>query len=97
MPVVTVTLIEGYDAATREALMRRLTQAVRATIAAPLDGTTIVDQRGRAGLLHARRRRGAEARRAGTGRDRHRARVPGGNGGARHGEGGASSWRPASR
>lgn len=42
MPVVTVTLIEGYDAATREALMRRLTRAVRATIAAPLDGTTIV-------------------------------------------------------
>jgi phenylpyruvate tautomerase PptA (4-oxalocrotonate tautomerase family) len=42
MPVVTVTLIEGYDAAVREALMRRLTQAVRATIAAPLDGTTIV-------------------------------------------------------
>lgn len=42
MPVVTVTLIEGYDAATREALMKRLTRAVRATIAAPLDGTTIV-------------------------------------------------------
>jgi phenylpyruvate tautomerase PptA (4-oxalocrotonate tautomerase family) len=42
MPVVNVTLIEGYDAATRAALMRRLTQAVRATIAAPLDGTTIV-------------------------------------------------------
>jgi phenylpyruvate tautomerase PptA (4-oxalocrotonate tautomerase family) len=42
MPVVTVTLIEGYDAGVREALMRRLTQAVRATIAAPLEGTTIV-------------------------------------------------------
>jgi phenylpyruvate tautomerase PptA (4-oxalocrotonate tautomerase family) len=42
MPVVTVTLIEGYDAATREALMRRLTRAVRGTMAAPLEGTTIL-------------------------------------------------------
>lgn len=42
MPVVTVTLIEGYDAATRDALMRRLTRAVRGTMAAPLDGTTIL-------------------------------------------------------
>ncbi len=42
MPVVSVTLIEGYGAATRATLMRRLTQAVRATIDAPLDGTTIV-------------------------------------------------------
>jgi 4-oxalocrotonate tautomerase family enzyme len=42
MPVVTVTLIEGYDAATREALQRRLTHAVQASIAAPLDGITVV-------------------------------------------------------
>ncbi|HEX6979289.1 MAG TPA: nuclear transport factor 2 family protein [Alphaproteobacteria bacterium] len=42
MPVVSVTLLEGYDAETREALARRLTRAVRATMAAPLDGTTII-------------------------------------------------------
>jgi phenylpyruvate tautomerase PptA (4-oxalocrotonate tautomerase family)/limonene-1,2-epoxide hydrolase len=42
MPVVSVTMMQGYDAETREALMRRLTRAVRATIAAPLDGTTIL-------------------------------------------------------
>lgn len=42
MPVVTVTLIEGYDAATREALQQRLTHAVQASIAAPLDGITVV-------------------------------------------------------
>src|SRR5512145_2811648 len=34
MPVVTVRLLEGYDASVREALMRRITRAVRATIAA---------------------------------------------------------------
>ncbi|HSE78593.1 MAG TPA: tautomerase family protein [Alphaproteobacteria bacterium] len=42
MPVVTVRLLEGYDASVREALMRRITRAVRATIAAPLEGTTVV-------------------------------------------------------
>jgi len=42
MPVVTITLIEGYDEATREALERRLTHAVQATIAAPLDGITVI-------------------------------------------------------
>ncbi len=42
MPVVTVTLIEGYDEATRRRLAENLTDAVRATIAAPLDGVTVV-------------------------------------------------------
>ena len=42
MPVVTVTLIEGYDEATRERLAQRLTGAVQATIAAPLDGITVI-------------------------------------------------------
>ncbi len=42
MPVVTITLIEGYDETTREAMARRLTGAVRATIAAPLDGITVI-------------------------------------------------------
>ena len=42
MPVVTVTLIEGYDEATRRRLAEALTDAVRATIAAPLDGVTVV-------------------------------------------------------
>jgi len=42
MPVVTVTLIEGYDDATRQAMARRLTDAVRATINAPLDGVTVI-------------------------------------------------------
>ena len=41
MPVIQVTLIEGYDDATRSALCQRLTDAVTATIAAPLDGVTI--------------------------------------------------------
>jgi phenylpyruvate tautomerase PptA (4-oxalocrotonate tautomerase family) len=41
MPVVTVTLLQGYDEQTREALCRRLTRAVRATMAAPLDGITV--------------------------------------------------------
>ncbi len=42
MPVVKVTLIEGYDEATRRRLGENLTDAVRATIAAPLDGVTVV-------------------------------------------------------
>ena len=41
MPVVRVTLIEGYDDGTRTRLAERLTDAVRATIAAPLDGITV--------------------------------------------------------
>ena len=42
MPVVTVTLIEGYDEATRRRLGEALTDAVRASIAAPLEGVTVV-------------------------------------------------------
>lgn len=41
MPVVRVTLIEGYDDATRQRLATRLTDAVSATIAAPLEGITV--------------------------------------------------------
>ncbi len=41
MPVIRVTLIEGYDDETRRTLATRLTDAVRATIAAPLDGITV--------------------------------------------------------
>ncbi len=41
MPVIQVTLIEGYDDDTRSSLCKRLTDAARATIAAPLDGITV--------------------------------------------------------
>ena len=41
MPVVRITLVEGYDDATRQRLAMRMTDAVRATIAAPLDGITV--------------------------------------------------------
>ena len=36
-----MTLINGYDGATRQRLARRITDAVRATIQAPLDGITV--------------------------------------------------------
>lgn len=42
MPVIKVTLIEGYDAETIATLSRRMTDAVRATIAAPPDGITVI-------------------------------------------------------
>ena len=42
MPVVTITIMEGYDEETRQTLAERLTDAVQATIAAPLDGTTVI-------------------------------------------------------
>lgn len=42
MPVIRMTLIEGYDDETKTRLATRLTDAVRATIAAPLDGITVV-------------------------------------------------------
>jgi len=42
MPVITVTLIEGYDTATRCRLGERLTDAVLATIAAPVEGVTVI-------------------------------------------------------
>jgi len=41
MPVIQVTLIEGYDDDTRSSLCKRLTDAARASIAAPLDGITV--------------------------------------------------------
>jgi len=42
MPVVTVTLITGYDEGTKTRLSERLTDAVMATIGAPADGTTVI-------------------------------------------------------
>lgn len=42
MPVITVTLIEGYDEATRRDLAERLTDAAVSAIGAPVDGTTVV-------------------------------------------------------
>ena len=44
MPIVRVTLIEGYDDATIRTLSARLTDAVRATIAAPPAGITVVTE-----------------------------------------------------
>jgi phenylpyruvate tautomerase PptA (4-oxalocrotonate tautomerase family) len=41
MPIVRVTLMEGYGDEVRTSLARRLTDAVRATIAAPLEGITV--------------------------------------------------------
>lgn len=41
MPVVRLTLIEGYDDEVRTRLAQRLTDAVRSTIAAPLEGITV--------------------------------------------------------
>lgn len=42
MPVIKVTLIQGYDAETIATLSRRMTDAVRATIAAPPEGITVI-------------------------------------------------------
>lgn len=41
MPVIQVTLIEGYDAATRQRLCERLTDAAMATIQAPAEAVTV--------------------------------------------------------
>ena len=41
MPVVTITLIKGYADEVKTGLAERLTDAVRASIAAPLDGITV--------------------------------------------------------
>ena len=40
MPVIAITLLPGYDAATQDRLLTRLTQAARSVIAAPAAGTT---------------------------------------------------------
>lgn len=42
MPLVNVTLIEGYDEATRARLARAITDAVAGVVAAPLDAITVV-------------------------------------------------------
>ena len=42
MPVIEITLMEGYPEAIRQALSERLTDAVTDTIAAPLDGVTVI-------------------------------------------------------
>ena len=42
MPVITVTLIRGYDDATRKRLCERLTDATLATIEAPAEAVTVV-------------------------------------------------------
>jgi len=42
MPVIKLTLIQGYDDDTRQRLTTRLTDAVLSVIAAPLDGVTVV-------------------------------------------------------
>ncbi len=41
MPIIRMTLMQGYDDQTRIKLSRRLTDAVLATIAAPSDGVTV--------------------------------------------------------
>lgn len=62
MPVVRVTLIEGYDEATRIRLGERLTDAVGSVIAAPLDGITVAIEEVKAGNYM----RGRQARRPGA-------------------------------
>ena len=42
MPVITVTLIEGYSPEVRRRFEERLTDAARVTIGAPFEGITIV-------------------------------------------------------
>ena len=42
MPVITVTLIEGYDELTRKRLAKALTNAARGVIAAPAEGVTVI-------------------------------------------------------
>ena len=41
MPIVRVTMIEGYGDEVRQRLALRLTDTVRGTIAAPADGVTV--------------------------------------------------------
>lgn len=44
MPVVQITLIDGYDVETKSRLHQALTAAVRTSIGAPLDGITVMIQ-----------------------------------------------------
>ena len=62
MPVVTITLIEGDEEETRRTLERRLTDAVRTTAAAPLDGITVIVHE----VAAVGYRRGRQARTPGT-------------------------------
>lgn len=62
MPVVRLTLQEGYDDEVRARLAERLTDAVRATIAAPLEAITVlIDEVKPSGYM-----RGRTARRPGA-------------------------------
>lgn len=58
MPVIRVTLIEGYSDETRRRLAKALTNTVRAIVAAPLDGITVTIEE----LKPANYMRGGEAR-----------------------------------
>ena len=42
MPIINVTLIEGYDETVRTDLSRRLTNAARAATGAVADGVTVI-------------------------------------------------------
>ena len=42
MPIVTVTVLEGYDADTRRRLGRATTDAVRSVVAAPAEAVTVI-------------------------------------------------------
>jgi phenylpyruvate tautomerase PptA (4-oxalocrotonate tautomerase family) len=55
MPVIQVTLIEGYDKTTRQRLCTRLTDAAMATIATPADAVTVyVNEVAPAGYMRGR-------------------------------------------
>ena len=44
MPVISITLLPGYDVATQDRLLTRVAQATRSVIAAPKAGTTVFVQ-----------------------------------------------------
>ena len=55
MPVIQVTLIEGYDAVTRQHLCERLTDAAMATIEAPAEAVTVfINEVAAAGYMRGR-------------------------------------------
>lgn len=62
MPVITVTLIEGYDEATRQRLAKGLTGVAQTVIGAPLEGITVALQE----LPAANYMRGGTAKTPGT-------------------------------
>ena len=66
MPIVTVTVLEGYDADTRRRLGKATTDAVRSVVAAPAEAVTvIIDEVARENYL-----RGGEHRNPGPPRPR---------------------------